>query len=38
VLTLKPDEQGATKGDIALLEAKLEDIRTSLLTLSRESR
>jgi uncharacterized membrane protein YcaP (DUF421 family) len=38
VLTLKSEEQSATKGDIALIEAKLEDIRTSLLALSRERR
>jgi uncharacterized membrane protein YcaP (DUF421 family) len=34
VLTLKPDEQSATKGDVAELEAKLEEIQASLLALS----
>jgi uncharacterized membrane protein YcaP (DUF421 family) len=36
VLTLKPEEQTATKGDVAQLEAKVEDMRTMLASLVTE--
>ena len=37
VLTLKPEEQNATKGDVAQLEAKLEAVRTILASLVTEA-
>src|SRR5487761_2667812 len=34
VLTLKPDEQSATKGDIAQLESRIDELRAMLTTLT----
>jgi uncharacterized membrane protein YcaP (DUF421 family) len=38
ILTLKPDEQNATKADVAHLEARLESIQTALATLLADPR
>jgi uncharacterized membrane protein YcaP (DUF421 family) len=34
VLTLKPDEQSATKGDVAQLEARLDELRVMLAAMA----
>ena len=37
VLTLKPEEQSATKGDVAQLEAKLDDLHVMLAAIARRT-